>query len=65
MKQMTSMCLGLAAALGLSAAANAEPVVPGFDVEVYAEVPFPRGLAFDPEGVLYVGNNATNQVPIK
>ncbi len=37
--------------------AFAQPVVPGFNVEVYANVPEPAKLAFDPSGVLYVGNN--------
>ena len=37
-------------------AAFADPVVPGFVVDQYASVPTPGGLAFDPGGVLYVGN---------
>ena len=40
--------------------AFAQPVVPGFNVEVYANVPQPVKLAFDPTGVLYVGNNGVD-----
>lgn len=34
----------------------AEPVAPGFDVEVYANLPDPGQLAFDPAGILYAGH---------
>ena len=52
-----SIVLGLS--LGLITAAVAQPMVPGFDVEIYATVPQPAKLAFDPSGVLYVGNNGS------
>ena len=32
------------------------PVVPGFTVEVYAELCLPGGISFDPTGILFVGN---------
>jgi len=37
----------------------AEPIVPGFNVEVYAHVDLPGGLSFAPNGDLYVGNSDT------
>lgn len=36
---------------------SAEPVVPGYSVSIYATVPHPLRLAFDPLGILYVGNS--------
>lgn len=49
-----------------TALAFAQPVVPGFNVEVYANISGPVSLAFDPTGVLYVGNNDTpDPVPIR
>jgi hypothetical protein len=46
--------------LANAASALADPVVPGFTVEVYANLTRPVKLAFDPNGVLYVGNNGSN-----
>jgi hypothetical protein len=58
MNYITTIPLGLVAVLGINVAL-AEPVVPGFEVEIYATVPQPAKLAFDPSGVLYVGNNGS------
>jgi len=43
-------------AVSVSPAQDELPSVPGFDVEVYAKVTSPVKLAFDPDGVLYVGH---------
>jgi len=60
MQNISSISLGLAAGLVFAAATMAEPLVPGFNVEVYAEVPFAQAMTFDPSGVMYVSGNVTS-----
>jgi len=48
----------------LNGAALADPVVPGFTVEVYATLSNPNELAFDASGVLYAGNDDGPPSPI-
>lgn len=43
-------------ALLFSASAQNLPAVPGFSVEVYAELQVPSRFCFAPDGVMYVGN---------
>jgi len=38
------------------------PVVPGFIVEVYAELQRPNTLCFAPDGVMYVGNGSNSPI---
>jgi hypothetical protein len=51
--------LACGAGLGLALEVSAEPTVPGFEVDVYAEVPGASSLAFAPDGVLFVGTEQT------
>ncbi|MBN2593889.1 MAG: hypothetical protein JXA81_10310 [Sedimentisphaerales bacterium] len=56
--KMENVILGavLALLLGTSLGFAQLPVVPGFSVEVYAELEMPTKLCFAPDGVMYVGN---------
>ncbi len=53
-----ALALFLAFGLGFVSSAQADPTVPGFTVEVYANVDDPTRLAFAPDGVLYTGRDA-------
>ena len=48
----------LALLLGASIGFADLPVVPGFSVEVYADLQVPSHLCFGPDGVMYVGNRS-------
>ncbi len=41
----------------------ADPVVPGFNVETYAEIVLPSGMSFDPLGNLFVGSGGAGADP--
>lgn len=56
MVRLTS-CLGVSVVLVGVAVASADPVVPGFSVEVYATLTDPAGIAFDQAGNLYAGRD--------
>lgn len=46
------------------APAGAQPVVPGYDVSVYATLPGPAGLSFDAAGNLFVGSDVPESAAI-
>lgn len=52
-----AVCM-LALPFVLPASAQSLPVVPGFSVQVYAELQVPSKLCFTPDGVMYVGNRS-------
>ena len=58
MKRSVLIASMLVALLAQRAAAQL-PVVPGFNVEVYATVTDPVRMAFDPTGVMFVGRDAS------
>ena len=57
MRRLVVLAQGLGLALGAALGAGAEPMVPGFRVEVYSSVPGPVGLSFDAAGNLFVGRD--------
>ncbi len=58
MFRLTS-CLAVLMVLVGVRAASADPIVPGFDIAVYANVTDPMSIVFDPAGNLYVGRDNT------
>jgi len=53
--QLVVAMLSLALALALPTSAQSLPDVPGYTVEVYAELAYPVQICFAPGGVMYVG----------
>jgi hypothetical protein len=53
------LVVGCLVAMPAAADESGLPFAKALKVEVYADVSLPAGLAFDPSGILYVGNQAT------